>query len=70
MMLRTGHPGRGVPTDIPVGNAVLGVPQVLCTCIPHQIAAFGGWNAGDGAPYENTNTKTAPRREPGGFGIT
>ena len=34
-----------------VGNAVLGVPQVLCTCTLHRIAAFGGRNAGDGVPY-------------------
>ena len=34
-----------------VGNAVLGVPQVLCTCKPYQTATFGGRNAGDGVPY-------------------
>ena len=34
-----------------VGNAVLGVPQVLCTCKPYQTAAFGGRNAEDGVPY-------------------
>ena len=43
--------------DHPVGNAVPGVPsakfdldgQILPQ--PHRIAAFGGWNAGDGVPY-------------------
>ena len=56
----TGHPGRGVPTGMSVGNAVPGVPsakfdldgQILPQL--HRIAAFGGWNAGDGVPYAQT----------------
>ena len=48
-----------------VGNAVPGVPQVLCTCKPYRIAAFGGRNAEDGVPYGLLQTEKGPRRKPG-----
>ena len=48
-----------------VGNAVLGVPQVQSSFIPHPIAALGGRNAGDGVPYGLLMKKTALPGNPG-----
>ena len=47
-----------------VGNAVPGVPQVLCTCKPYQMATFGGRNAEDGVPYARNSIRCV-RKEPG-----
>ena len=57
---------RGLPRRFAPRNDVFFFRLLSGAVIAHRTRR----NAEDGVPYENTNTKIAPRREPGGFGVT